>query len=132
MTAPSQLSSLLSATGDVGYEWDLRADRMAWFGPIEKLFGVGVKPPSNSQDFYSIISADDRHLVFGGEEHVLDRQYRLNLPGGKTIWVQERGSVDNENGQSVRQRGILRLTEKPQESILRGRNVWPRQPDRLF
>ena len=119
MTAPSQLSSLLSATGDVGYEWDLRADRMTWFGPIEKLFGVGVKPPSNSQDFYNIISADDRHLVFGGEEHVLDRQYRLNLPGGKTIWVQERGSVDNENGQSVRQRGILRLTEKPQEAILK-------------
>ncbi len=118
MTSSSQLSALLSATGDVGYEWDLQADQIAWFGPIEKLFGSDVEPPQNSQGFYNIIVSDDRHVVFGGEERTLDRQYRLFLPSGTVIWVHERGSVDSENGTSVRQRGILRLTEKPQDKIM--------------
>jgi diguanylate cyclase (GGDEF)-like protein len=118
MASPSQLSSLLSATGDVGYEWDLRTDRITWFGSVEKLFGADVTPPANSQGFYAITFNDDRHIVFGGEEHTLDRQYRLNLPGGNVIWVHERGSVDTENGTAVQQRGILRLTEKPQEKII--------------
>lgn len=118
MTSPSQLTAFLSATGDVGYDWDLQADRIAWFGPIEKLFGTGVLPPAGSQDFYNIIVQDDRHIVFGGEEHALDRQYRLCLPGGSVIWVHERGSVESDHGKAVRQRGILRLTEKPQDKIV--------------
>ena len=118
MTSPSQLSALLTATGDVGYEWDLQGDSIVWVGSVEKLFGPDVVPPVNSQNFYNIIFKEDRHIVFGGEEHTLDRQYRLNLPTGTIIWVHERGSVDIENNTAVRQRGILRLTEKPQEKIM--------------
>jgi diguanylate cyclase (GGDEF)-like protein len=118
MPSPSQLSSLLAATGDVGYEWDLQADKIVWFGPIEKLFGVDITPPGNSQHFYNFIAPDDRHIVFGGEEQALDRRYRVILPGNSIVWVHERGSVDAENGKAVRQRGILRLTDKPQENIV--------------
>lgn len=118
MASPSQISELLTATGDVGYEWDLQADRIVWFGSIEKLFGTETTPPANSQNFYNIICKEDRHIVFGGEEHTLDRQYRLSLPGGSIIWVHERGSVDSENNTAVRQRGILRQTEKPRDKIM--------------
>ena len=117
MTSTAQLSTLLSATGDIGYEWDLRLDRINWFGAVEKLFGNDA-PPINSQSFYNIIYNDDRHIVFGGEERALDRHYRLSLPGGSIVWVHERGSVDLENNAAVRQRGILRLTEKPRDKIV--------------
>ena len=113
-----QLSALLTATGDIGYEWDLLADRITWFGPLDKLFGVGIEPPLNSQAFYNMIASDDRHIVFGGEEQTLDRQYRLKLPSDITIWVHERGSVESQNGKAVHQRGLLRLTEKPYDKIV--------------
>lgn len=118
MTSATQLSSLLAATGDVGYEWDLQIDRIIWHGPIEKLFGRDVTPPANSQNFYNFVYREDRHIVFGGEERSLDRQYRINLPNDGVIWVHERGSVDLENNTAVRQRGILRQTEKPQDKIV--------------
>ena len=66
MTDSISLSSLLTATGDVGYEWDLLADRIVWFGPVDKLVGAGAVPPGNSQAFYNVIAADDRPIVFGG------------------------------------------------------------------
>lgn len=117
MTSLSQLSSHLSATGDVGYEWDLQTDKIVWFGALEKLFGQDA-PPANSQNFYNIIFKDDRHIVFGGEEQTLDRNYRLHLPSGKLIWVHERGSVESENNTAIRQRAVLRQTEKPREKIV--------------
>lgn len=118
MTPPLQISTLLTATGDIGYVWDLLADHIAWYGPVAKIFGEGAEPPANSQGFYNLITADDRPIVFGGEESSLDRHYRLTLPAGGVVWVHERGSVDNEGGKAVRQHGILRLTEKPQDKII--------------
>src|ERR1700733_1423880 len=119
MTAPSDLSDFLTATGDAGYEWDLRADRITWFGAWSELFGADLTPPANSQGFYAVIFADDRHIVFGGEERTLDRQYRLRLPDGVLVWVHERGMVESDSGQATRQRSIIRITEKPQEKIVR-------------
>ena len=117
MTTPSDLSDFLTATGDAGYEWDLRADHITWFGAWHKLFGAG-DPPANSQSFYSAIFSDDRHIVFGGEEHALDRQYRLCLPNGTLVWVHERGMLESEGGQTIRQRGIMRVTDRPNEKII--------------
>src|ERR1700722_217181 len=118
MSDPSDLSDFLTATGDAGYEWDLRADHILWFGAWNKLFGTQTPPPANSQGFYSIIYPDDRHIVFGGEERTLDRQYRLHLPNGNLIWVHERGQVETEGGHACRQRGIIRTIEKPHDKII--------------
>jgi diguanylate cyclase (GGDEF)-like protein len=118
MTTPADLSDFLTATGDAGYEWDLRADRITWFGAWNKLFGSDTSPPINSQGFYGVIFSDDRHIVFGGEERTLDRQYRLRLPDGVLVWVHERGMVESDGTQAIRQRGIMRITEKPQDKIV--------------
>ncbi len=118
MSAPSDLSEFLTATGDAGYEWDLRADRITWFGAWNKLFGAETLPPGNSQGFYGIIYPDDRPVIFGGEEHRLDRQYRLRLPNGALVWVHERGMVESKDGKAARQRGIVRIIDKPQDKIV--------------
>ncbi len=115
MSIMSSLTELLSASGDAAYDWDLQSDHINWFGAWEKLFGAKASPPHNSETFYHLICADDRHLIFGVEEHVLDRQFRLRAPDGRLVWVHERGSAEVENGHIARQRGILRVIEKPQE-----------------
>lgn len=127
MTSTSQLSDLLTATGDVAYEWDLRTDRIMWMGETTALFGGNITPPAHWQEFSTIVYEEDRASVFGNENKTLDRQYRLRLPSGTLIWVHERGSVDMEGGQAVRQRGILRVIDKPQNKIvqteMRGRDA---------
>jgi diguanylate cyclase (GGDEF)-like protein len=115
MTIMSSLTELLSASGDAAYDWDLRANRIDWFGAWEKLFGGPA--PATSEVFYDLICADDRHIVFGNDDHNLNRQFRIRGPEGRLIWVHEQGSTEIENGQVVRQRSILRIVEKLPEQI---------------
>lgn len=107
----SFLTDLLSAAGDVAYDWDLGADRITWFGAIHKIFGE-TPPPANSELLYNAIYEDDRHIVFGGEVNSIDREYRFRLPDGKLAWVQERGQAEYKNHQLLRQRGVLRVIDK--------------------
>ena len=115
MTELSSLSEILAASGDAAYDWDLRSDQIVWFGAFEKFFGRDTPPPGNSEKLYTSIYSEDRHMVFGLEEQVIDRQYRLGDAGGSCIWVHERGCSDSENGQVVRQRGILRFMDRVSE-----------------
>ncbi|MER2520217.1 MAG: GGDEF and EAL domain-containing protein [Bdellovibrionales bacterium] len=124
----NELSEILLASGDAGYEWDLAVDRITWFGAWDKIFGTNCLPPHDSEKLYNIIFTDDRPLVFGSEELTLDRHYRLLLANGSLVWVHERGTVLRENDQAVIQRGVLRLEDKrPQERIayaeMQGRDV---------
>lgn len=113
----SQFSELLLASGDVAYEWDLKADCITWFGAVERLFGKHGAPPANAQSLYAVVFQDDRAAIFGNETPAFDRHYRLGRPGGPIIWIHERGSVESENDTPIRQRGLLRLSDKPQEKI---------------
>jgi diguanylate cyclase (GGDEF)-like protein len=101
------------AVGEAAYVWDLRADRMTWFGAAHKLFG-DAPPPGDSKSFYDAIHADDRHLIFGTEAPTIDRQFRLGgqTTGREARWVHERGVVESEKGHPTVQRGFLRLIEK--------------------
>ncbi|MDX2028105.1 MAG: EAL domain-containing protein [Alphaproteobacteria bacterium] len=114
MTLPSSLSDFLSASGDAAYEWCMATDSIVWCGSCEKLFGA-QSAPATSRNFYSAIHTDDRHLVFGSDDRNFDRQYRLRGDDGRLIWVHERGMADVENGQVVRQRGLLRVIDSPAE-----------------
>ncbi len=111
-TNPSSLIDLLAAAGDSAYEWDMEADLIQWFGAWEKLFG-SHGAPANAKALYNAIHSDDRHLIFGSDEHIFDRQYRLRLPDGNIVWVHERGTADLADNHVVRQRGLLRITDKP-------------------
>src|SRR5580698_10629573 len=104
MLNTSFLADLLSASGDVVYDWDLGADRIEWFGACNRIFGDSQTPPANSREFYNIISDDDRHLVFGAETRTIDREYRLRRLDGRVIPVHEHGIAVFEGDQLVRQR----------------------------
>jgi len=117
MTPLSPLSEFLTASGDAAYDWDLKLDQITWFGAWEKLFGLEGTPPHNSESFYKIIHPEDRHLVFGAEENIIDRQYRFRNSSQKLVWAHERGSTESENGHVVRQRGLLRAVDKPLQKV---------------
>jgi len=114
MTLISSLTELLSASGDAAYEWDMRADKIQWFGAWERLF-PSDKAPVDSKSFGDAVHADDRAAVFGNEELAIDRKYRVIGEGGRSLWVHERGKAELKDGQVVRQSGLLRLIEKPLE-----------------
>lgn len=117
MTDTSFLAELLSAAGHIAYDWDLVTDHIEWVGGWDKVFGAHAAPPANSAAFYDLIHADDRHIVFGGEAHEIDREYRLKLPDGRILWMHERGIAEFRDRHLIRQKGLLRVIEKPNERV---------------
>ena len=55
MSVPTSLTELLMASGDAACDWDLRADRIDWFGAWEKLFGETV-PVNLTKGFHPLKS----------------------------------------------------------------------------
>ncbi|MDR3450803.1 MAG: EAL domain-containing protein [Alphaproteobacteria bacterium] len=123
----SDLTDLLSAAGDVAYDWDLRNDTIFWFGAWDRLF-AGETPPPDSQALYHKLHPDDRHIVFSGEVRALDRQFRLMRETGGVIWVHERGSCDSERDQPVRQRAVWRIIEQPAHAGVAAADAQSRDP----
>ena len=114
-TPDSNIADLITASGHIGYHWDLRADHMIWFGNWADLFGSAIiHPPHNAEAFATSILPEDQYLVFGGGSDVIDREYRLRLPDGHLIWVHEHGTITYENGRAICQRSLLRLIDEPQ------------------
>lgn len=117
MTESTALSDLLSASGDIAYDWDLRSDSITWFGAWKKVF-EGENPPQDSQALYHILHPDDRHVVFSGEVSSLDRQFRITRGGGGILWVHERGKSENdENNNPARQSGVWRIIDQPAQGV---------------
>jgi len=103
---------IITASGHVGYQWDLKTDRLIWFGPWQSLFGAARQaPPSNAVEFSAALLANDHHLIFNDPTPSFDREYRLRAPDGSLVWVQEHGTTDFENGHPVRQQGLMRQIE---------------------
>ena len=117
MTTPSDLVELLSAAGDVAYDWDLAADSISWYGASEKIFS-GQTPPQDSQSLYHALHPDDRHIVFSGELNTFDRQFRIKTGTAGVLWINERGAVENDrNTNPIRQRGVWRLIDQPAQGF---------------
>jgi diguanylate cyclase (GGDEF)-like protein len=112
------LQDFLSAIGAVGYEWDMRADTIAWFGNWRTIFGDEPNPPTNSQEFYDRVCADDRAIVFGNDSFALDRQFRVKRNDGTIVWVLERGKIEHDNGHPISQRAVIRVSEKSSDRAL--------------
>lgn len=103
---------ILTASGHVGYQWDLRADKIVWFGAWQSLFGQSrPTPPSNAIELSTVLLPNDHHLIFSDAVPSYDREYRFRSPDGSLVWVQEHGTTDFENGRPVRQQGIMRPIE---------------------
>jgi diguanylate cyclase (GGDEF)-like protein len=119
MSVPPNLTDLLSAAGDIAYDWDLKSDIIAWFGAWEKIF-LNQNPPHNYQELYNTVHPEDRQVVFNGEVNTLDRLFRIVQPAsGGVVWVHERGTSEGDSQQqkkSVRQRGVWRITDPPAQN----------------
>ena len=116
MTETSSLTSLLLASGDIAYEWDLQSDALVWFGAWKKIF-AGENPPQDSQALYHVLHADDRHVVFSGEVSSLDRQFRITNGAG-IVWVHERGKTEvDANNKPVRQSALWRIIDQPAQGL---------------
>ncbi len=116
MTTPTDLGDLLTAAGDIAYEWDLHSDSMVWFGAWQKVFAAG-RAPLDSQSLYHALHADDRSVVFSGEIKTIDRQFRVTQPDNSVIWIHERGTTElDDANKPVRQRGVWRIIDQPAQA----------------
>jgi diguanylate cyclase (GGDEF)-like protein len=117
MTESSDIADLLSAAGDVAYDWDLSNDAIVWYGAWNKMFAASV-PPQDSQALYHVLFSEDRPIVFGGEVVTIDRQFRINSTNGSVLWIHERGRTESDSNKSlIRQRGVWRIIDQPAQII---------------
>ncbi len=114
---PSSLADIVAASGHIAYSWDLQKDELVWMGPWQKLFGEGVQPPNNAETLARSVLPDDHYLVFNDSAAAFDREYRLRHADGRVIWVSERGTTEYDNGRPVRQCGLLRAIDGPQQRL---------------
>ncbi len=113
MPSANIIDELLSASGDIAYDWDMQADKIQWLGPWQTIFASEV-PPADSQALYHILFPDDRQIVFDGETGKINRQFRIVGKDNNITWVHERGH--NQNDSSSRplwQRGVWRTIAPP-------------------
>lgn len=118
MTAPFDLADVLSAAGDIAYDWDLKSDRIVWVGPWQVFF-PSAPPPADSQTLYHLLHPDDRHVFFNGDATSLNRFFRIMTPSNGILWIHERGkseAVDEKN--PTRQRGIWRIVDHPARGLV--------------
>lgn len=107
----------IEAAGDLVYDWELSADRIAWVGLASAFFGTGEEQvPASGRSLAGHIHPDDlpqrlkaltEHFTNGAP---YDCEYRLRRESGEECWVHDRGSVKlAPNGDPERLIGTLRL-----------------------
>ncbi|MCL2469710.1 MAG: bifunctional diguanylate cyclase/phosphodiesterase [Alphaproteobacteria bacterium] len=110
---------IVTASGHIGYQWDLLKDHITWFGPWRSLFGSGqAAPPSCAQELAQYVLAVDHHLIFNDMPASFERTYRLRSADGVLLHIRESGRTDFEKGRAVRQQGLLRLLEQPEKEAV--------------
>lgn len=110
------MADIVTASGHAGYQWDLDADHIIWFGLWQPLFGDNVEhPPYNAETLSAVIHPDDQYLVFGSGSMRFDREFRIRKSNGQMVWVHEHGTTDCEAGRCIRQRGLLCVIDGPRK-----------------
>lgn len=116
-TELDRLTAALAAAGDAPYEWDLDADRIAWFGaaadsPTQaalsgldtgRAFNARIHPEDLVERLERIAALRDGATGFEGE-------FRLRGAGGEMFWFHDRGvGIYSKEGVLTGLRGALRL-----------------------
>ncbi len=112
----ARLRAALAASGEIAYEWDLVADRIAFLGDGGARLGLAPGESWTAREFAGRINPEDlvvrldmlsRHYR---TQTPYDCEYRLRLAGGEQGWVHDRGTAEfGPHGQPQRLRGILRF-----------------------
>ena len=116
-TTLASLADIITASGHVGYQWDMITDQITWFGPWQIMFGPDrAAPPVNALEYSACILQGDHHLIFNDVQPTFDRSYRLRTEDGGLVWVEEHGTTDFEHGRAIRQQGLLRIVPRTAEN----------------
>jgi len=116
--SPPDIDELLSAAGDIAYDWDMQADKIRWIGAGKGFFAAS--PPPDSQALYNVLFPDDRQIVFDGESGAINRQFRIMGAESDVVWIHERGFNEcDASKRPVRQRGVWRIIEPPTRGLSR-------------
>lgn len=110
------LVSLLVASGDLFYEWDLESDTVGWTGDIPGALRIKNQDTlASGDDLLSRIHPEDlphrmvslsRHLERG---EVFDYEFRIRDDAGQFLWIQERAVVTKSDaGKPMRLTGVIR------------------------
>lgn len=110
-----RLAAAVAAAGDVGYEWNLTTDEIAWAGDADTLLGAGPCRVATGEGLHGRLNAEDlpvrlktlaRH--YRGQMP-LDLEYRVRQPDGSFCWIHDRGkAVFGEDGAPLKVLGVLR------------------------
>lgn len=112
----SDLMGVLVASGDLFYEWDLRADHVAWLGHTDQVIGIhdthnvacgdALLSRIHPEDLPHRMIALSRHFETG---ETFDREMRVRGDDGQFHWVRERAvAAVSPTGTPERLTGILR------------------------
>lgn len=117
----NRLCAVLSASGDVAYDWDLVADKIHWLNGAREAFGLASTfDIGTGEDFHRVIHAHDLSnrldavsAVYRGKESY-ECEYRLRRGNDEHRWYHDRGRAEfTPEGVPVRLLGTLRpITER--------------------
>ncbi|MBD1933362.1 MULTISPECIES: hybrid sensor histidine kinase/response regulator [Cyanophyceae] len=118
---------------DVIYEWDIKSDRMEWFGKIDE--HLGYEPgefPRTLQAWENMLHPDDRDRVIAAVDQHLQtgepffQEYRVQRKDGTYLyWTDSATAIKNENGKPIKWIGVnTNITERKraEKQILRYAN----------
>ncbi len=120
----ARLRAALAASGEIAYDWDLIADRIAFLGEGAAQLGVAPGAGWAGREFAGRINPEDlvvrldtlsRHYR---TQEPYDCEYRLRLASGEHRWVHDRGTAEfGPRGQPQRMRGVLRFVAGHHPSV---------------
>jgi len=106
----------------VGWDLDVKTDRVAWFGDLPTMFGMRSETFSGEvDDFYRYVHPDDRKRISDavaettrGHHGPFAEEFRILWPDGTTRWIVSRGTLEYAtNGEPRRMVGMaVDITER--------------------
>jgi len=139
--ANDRLRLAMESGKSVGWDWDIKSGRDAWFGDLKTMFGI----PSDTyvgrvEDFHRRVHPDDRAQVSSAVNAAMqsrkpyEAEFRITQPDGSAHWVAARGTFYySRDGTPERMLGMaVDITERKQvEEVLRLRETELTEAQRL-
>ncbi len=122
--ALTDLVSVLLASGDIFYEWDLTNGELTWMGGTDGVMGVIDTGHINSGDrFLQRIHPEDlphRMLALAlhfEQQQIFDVEYRVRGDTGEFQWIRERAiAAKHPSGKPERLTGVVRNIDESKRS----------------
>ena len=108
--------TVVSATGQVIYDWDLKSNSTQWSGSIEAVLGYSVVEFRRLEDSWvDFVHPDDKERVMGtikeafeGSKDFLKVEYRFRKNDGSYCYILDRASILRDStGKAIRSLGSM-------------------------